>query len=167
MYAKNEFSVDFNKDCGVAFRLVFQFPANLLFNRKSTKIHSHRLLVFASTAILFRSCILVRIIYLIDKISLHCIYWLIITGLWYWWFLPSKVSVSKYTEKWKYYWRKNQGPIGMNHCALSAAQDICSNLQNQAKCDLAAFTTIPLKFNFSYTFWLLKVAIIARTNYNC
>ena len=89
---------------------------------------------------------------------------------------PSNPNVCK--KKMNFQWicnkdcrvafrRKNQGPIGMNHCAFTAGQDVCSRLQNQAKCDSAAVTTIPLKFYFSDTFRLLKVAIIARTNYNC
>ena len=82
-------------------------------------------------------------------------------------FLPSKLSVLKYTAKINISSAQNQGPIGMNHCAFSAAQDICSKLQNQAKCDSTAFTINLLKFNFSYTFRLLEVTIIARTNYTC
>ena len=55
----------------------------------------------------------------------------------------------------------------MNLCAFSAAQKVCSKLENQAKCDLAVFVTNPPKIHFSLMFWLLEVAIIARRNYNC
>ena len=37
-----------------------------------------------------------------------------------------------------YHRDKNQEPIGMTHCSFSAAQDVCSKLQKQAKCDSAA-----------------------------
>ena len=56
----------------------------------------------------------------------------------------------------------------MNLCAFSAAQEVFNKLENQAKCNSVVFVTNPLKIHFSYTFWLLEVAIIiARTNYNC
>ena len=156
------------KICRVTFRLVLQFTANLLGSRKCANIHSHKLLVFASTVFLFWSCNLVRIKYtrLIKSVFTAYIGLLLVDGdIDY--FLPSKLSVSKYTAKINICRRKSQGPIGMKHCAFSAAQDICSKLQNQAKCDSAAFTINLLKFNFPYTFWLLEVTIIARTNYNC
>ena len=50
---------------------------------------------------------------------------------------------------------------------FSAVQEVCSKLKNQAKCDAVVFVINPLKIHFSRTFWLLEVAIIARTNYNC
>ena len=50
---------------------------------------------------------------------------------------------------------------------FSAAQKVCSKLENQAKCDSAVFVTNPLKIHFSHTFWLLEMDIIARTNYDC
>ena len=111
---------------------------------------------------LFCSCISM---WIINKINLQGTYWLVFIGGDIDYFLPW--TVSKYTAKYKYHGRKNQRPIGMNHCTFSAAQNICSKLKNQAKCDSAAFTTNPQKMNFSYTFWLLQVAMIAITNYNC
>ena len=57
----------------------------------------------------------------------------------------------------------------MNHCAFSGVQDVCSKLQNQAKCDSAVLTTYPLNIHFfvhffSATKWLLQLeqTIIAR-----
>ena len=101
---------------------VFQFTANFLFwAAEKAQIHSHRLLVFAPMAFLFWSCILVRIIYtsLTKSVFTACIgLSLLVSDIDD--FLPSKVSVSKYTAKIKYHWRKNQGPIGMNRCAFTA-----------------------------------------------
>ena len=57
--------------------------------------------------------------------------------------------------------------MGINLCAFSAAQKVCSKLENQAKCDSAVFVTNSMKIHFLHTFWLLEVAVIARTNYNC
>ena len=62
----------------------------------------------------------------------------------------------------KYRRRKNQEPVGMNIHSVSAAQEVCSKLENQAKCDSAVFVTNPRKIHFSHMFWLLE----ARTNYN-
>ena len=42
-------------------------------------------------------------------------------------------------KKYKYRRRKKKEPAGMNLCAFSAAQDVCSKLENQAKCDSAVF----------------------------
>ena len=52
---------------------------------------------------------------------------------------------------------QNKNTIGaktmrMNVCAFSAAQVVCSKLENQAKCDSAVFVTNPLKIHFSHTF---------------
>ena len=79
-------------------------------------------------------------------------------------FFRVKYLYQNIQQKWKYHRRKKQGPIGMNHSAFSAAQYVCSKLHNQAKCDAAAFTSVPLIFNFSCTFWLLKLTIIAKRN---
>ena len=49
---------------------------------------------------------------------------------------------------------------------FSAAKEVCSKLQNPAKCDLAIFQTNPLKKYFFYIFFLFQMAIIDRTNYN-
>ena len=57
--------------------------------------------------------------------------------------------------------------MGMNLWAFSAAQKVCSKLENQAKCNSADYVTNPLKNHFSQTFWLLEVAIIARMTCNC
>ena len=38
--------------------------------------------------------------------------------------------------------------MGMNLCSFSAAQDICSKLENQAKCGSAVFVTNLLKTHF-------------------
>ena len=161
------------KNWWVAFHLVFQFTANLFGSRKSAKSHSHRLLVFAPTAFLFWSCNLVRIIYTWLTKSVFTAYIglsLLVSDINY--FLPSKIFVTEYTAKIKIpsaqkpgtYWNQSLRFSFFFFFFFFAAQDVCSKLQNQAKCDSAAFTTIPLKFNFSYTFWLLQVDIIARTN---
>ena len=47
----------------------------------------------------------------------------------------------------------------MNVCAFSAAQVVCSKLENQAKCDSAVFVTNPLKIYFSHV-------LIARSDYH-
>ena len=94
------------KNCRVAFRLVFQFTANHLGSRKSANIHSHRLLVFAPTVFLFWSCNLVRIIYTWLTKSVFTAYIglsLVVGDIDY--FLPSKLSVSKYTA---YHWRNQK-----------------------------------------------------------
>ena len=70
---------------------------------------------------------------------------------------------KKKKKKKKYRRRKNQEPMGMSICSFSATQVVCSKLENQAKCDLAVFVTNPLKIHFSHTFWLLELAIIARS----
>ena len=77
------------------------------------------------------------------------------------------LSAPKYMTKIKIPWRKNQEPVGMNICSFCAPQEFCSKLENQAKCDSTVFVKNPLKTHFSHKFWLLEVAIIARTNYNC
>ena len=58
---------------------------------------------------------------------------------------------------------KNQEPVGMNLRSFSAAQEVCSTLENQAKCDSAVFVTNPLKIHF------FAHVLIARSskNYNC
>ena len=154
------------KSCRVAFRLVLQFTANHLGSRKRANTHSHRLLGFS--VFLFCLCILMRIIYnwltkSVFTAHIGLSLFVVISII----FFRVKYPYQNTQQKYKFHRRQNQGPIGMNHCAFSAAQNICSKLQNQAKCDSAAFTTNPLKLKFSYTFWLLQVAIIARTNYNC
>ena len=135
--------------------------------KKSAVIHSNRPLVFC-----------------VDGIKLYfcCVFW-------YWYFTRKKIvdittnedkpvcavilsvrcvlSASKYMNKIKYRRRNNQAPVGMNICSFSATQEVCNKLENQAKCDSAVFVTNPLKIDFSHTFWLLELAIIARTNYNC
>ena len=88
------------KICRVAFRLVLQFTVNQLDSRKSTNIHSHRLLVFARTVFLFWSCNSVWIIYTWLTKSVFTAYIglsLVVGDIDY--FLPSKLSVSKYTAK--------------------------------------------------------------------
>ena len=55
--------------------------------------------------------------------------------------------------------------MGMNLCAFSAAQKVCSKLENQAKCGSLCYKCTEIYF--SHTFWLLEVAIIASTNYDC
>ena len=88
------------KNCRVAFRLVLQFTANLLGSRKRVNTHSHMLLVFAPTFffILFMYFDADNI-HLTDKISLHRTYWLVFIGGDIDYFLPSIISVSKYTAK--------------------------------------------------------------------
>ena len=152
------------KNCRVAFRLVLQLTANLLGSRKRANTHSHRLLVFAPTVFLFCSCILMRIIYTWLTKSVFTAHiglslMVVISIIFFW----IKYPYQNTQQKYNYHRRKDQGPIGKNHCAFSAAQNIWSKLQNQATCDSAAFTTNPLKLKFSYTFWLLQVAIIERT----
>ena len=90
------------KNCRVTFRLVLQLTTILLSSRKRAKIHSHRLLVFAPTVFLFWSCILVRIIYTWLTKSVFTAYIglsLLVGDIGY--FLPSNISVSKYTAKKK------------------------------------------------------------------
>ena len=92
------------KNCRVAFRLVLQFTANLLGSRKRAKIHSHRSwwLCRRYFFFLFWSCILVRIIYTWLTRSVFTAYIglsLLDGDIDY--FLPSKISVSKYTAKIK------------------------------------------------------------------
>ena len=145
------------KNCLVAFRLILQFTANHLGGRKSANIHSHRLLVFALMVFLFWSCNSVRIVYTWLTKSVFTVYIglsLVVRDII---FFRVNYLYQNTQQKLAYHWRKNHGPIGMNHCTFSAAQDICSKLQNQAKCDSAAFTINPLKFNFLYTFLLLEV----------
>ena len=92
-----------NKDCRVAFRLVFQFTANLLGSRKSTRINfHHKAPGFCADSIF----ILVMYfgadnIHLTDKISLHRYIGLSLLVSDIDNFLLSKVSVSKYTAKIK------------------------------------------------------------------
>ena len=132
--------------------------------RKRANIHFHRLLDFAPTVFLFCSCILMRIIYTwLTKSVLACLYW--------WWY---RLFSSEWNIRIKIH-SKNTNTIGAKTRGLLEwiialfllPKNICSKLQNQAKCDSAAFTTTPLKLNFSHTFWLLQVAIIARRNCNC
>ena len=91
------------KNCRVAIRLLLQFTANLLGSNKSANIHSHRLLVFAPTVFFyFGHVISVRIIYiwLTKSVFTACAYLglsLVVGDIDY--FLPSKLSVSKYTAK--------------------------------------------------------------------
>ena len=149
------------KNCRVPFCLVLQFTANLLGSRKKSKYSFPQAPGFCADGIFILFMYFdADNIHLTEKISLHRTYWLVFIGGDIDYFLPSIISVSKYTAKNKYHRRKNQGPIGMNHCAFSAAQNICSKLQNPAKWDPAAFTTNPLKLNFSYTF------LIATSGYN-
>ena len=68
------------------------------------------------------------------------------------------LSTSKYMNKIKIPSAQKPGACG---------NEVCSKLENQAKCDFAVFVRNPLKIHFSHTFWLLELAIIARTNYNC
>ena len=103
--------------------------------------------VFAPTAFLFLLCSLVRIIY----INHHRIYWLVIVDC----FLPSQISVSNYTAKINILSVQNQERMKMNPYTFSAAQEICSKVQNQAKCDSFAFKTNPLK---SYIFIYVLIA---------
>ena len=56
------------------------------------------------------------------------------------------------------------GACGNESSPFSAAQEVCRNLENQAKCDSAVFVTNPLKIQFSHK---LELAIITRTNNNC
>ena len=56
-------------------------------------------------------------------------------------FLPSKISASKYMAKLKLPLES----VAMNLCAFSAAQEVNSKLQNQAKFDLVVFKTIAVK----------------------
>ena len=48
--------------------------------------------------------------------------------------------------------QKTKEPMGMNVCAFSAAKEVCSKLENQAKGDSADFVTNPLKIHFSHPF---------------
>ena len=88
-----------------------------------------------------------------------------------WWRLILSVrcilSTPKCMTKIKMLSAKNQEPMGMNICTFSAAQKVCSKLENQAKCDPAVFLTNSLKIHFLHMFRLLEVSFIARANYNC
>ena len=77
------------------------------------------------------------------------------------------ILIKIHEKNKKYRRRKNQEPVGMSIYSFSATQEVCSKLENQTKCDSTVFATNPLKIHFSHTFWLLELAIIARTNYNC
>ena len=91
---------EFVTKTAVAFRLVLQFTANHLGSRKSANIHFHRLLVFAATLFLFWSCNSLRKIYTWLTKSVFTAYIglsLVVGDIDY--FLPSKLSVSKYTGK--------------------------------------------------------------------
>ena len=88
------------KNFRVAFRLVLQFTANHLGSRKRANTHSHRLLAFAPTVFFILFVYFdADNIHLTDKISLHRTYWLVFIGGDISYFLPSKISVSKYTAK--------------------------------------------------------------------
>ena len=149
------------KNCRVAFRLVLLFTTNHLDSRKRGNAHPHKFWFLRRRYFLFLfcSCILMRIIYIwLTKSVFNAhsgLSLLVVISII---FFRVKYPYQNTQQKYKYHRRKNQGPIGMNHCAFSAAQNICSKLQNQAKRDSTAFTTNPLKLNFSSTFWLLQVA---------
>ena len=90
-----------HNNCRVAFCLVLQFTANLLGTRKRVNTHSHRQAPgFCADGIfiLFMYFDAVNI-HLTDKISLHPTYWLVFIGGDIDYFLPSIISVSKYTAK--------------------------------------------------------------------
>ena len=135
-------------------------------SRKSAMIHFNRPLVFAP--MVFLLCILIRILYSEENHRYH----LPITTSQYMrrrliLSVRCILSAPKYMTKKKCRRRKNQESMGMNLCSFSAAQKVCSKLENQEKCDSAVFVTNPLKIHFSHTFWLPEVPIIDRTNYNC
>ena len=48
--------------------------------------------------------------------------------------LPGKISILKYTAIIKTLSAQKPGACGMNLCVFSLAQEVCSKLQNQAKC---------------------------------
>ena len=78
--------------------LVLQFIANHLGSRKSAKINSYRLLVFAPIVFLFLMCILVQIIYTWRTISIITAYIGLLSLIGDAKdFLTSKISVLKYT----------------------------------------------------------------------
>ena len=49
-------------------------------------------------------------------------------------------------------WAQNQEHVGMNLRSFSAVQEVCSKLENQAKCDSAVFVRNMLKIHFSHMF---------------
>ena len=133
-------------------------------------IHSNKPRDFAPMVFLFLLCILIRIFYLEENNR----YDLPLTSQYMRWRLILSVrcilSASKYLTKitMPSAQKKKQEPMGMNLCAFSSAvQEVYIKLENQAKCDSSVFVTNSLKIHFSYTFWLLEVVSIARTNYNC
>ena len=104
-------------------------------------------------------------IHLTDHINLHSVYWLVIVDGWYWWF-SSELNICIKIQCSNHHWCKNQEPVEMNLCAFSAAQEVCSKLKNQAKCDSAVFKTIQLKSYYFLHFLIAeKTLIIPRTNY--
>ena len=64
----------------------------------------------------------------------------------------AKINSKKISNDQEYRRRKNQEPVEINLCAFSAAREVCSALETQAKCDSAAFVTNPLKIYLSHTF---------------
>ena len=60
-------------------------------------------------------------------------------------FIMSKISVSKYMEKIKIHRHNKLEPMGISLYAFSTAQEVCSKLQNQAKCTLTVQILIASK----------------------
>ena len=56
----------------------------------------------------------------------------------------NKIKITSAQEK--------QEPVGMSIYSLSATKEVCSKLENQAKCDSVVFVTNPLKIHFLHTF---------------
>ena len=161
MYEKLNFSgFVVLKGCRVTFCLVLQFTANDLGSRRSVIIHSNKLLVFAPMVFLFLLCILIWIFYSEENNQYH---------------QPIKTSqymrrrlilsvrciLSAQNSNKNTIDAKNQEPVGMNHCSFTATQEVCSKVENQAKCNSAVFCNKSAENSFFARFD--EVAIIART----
>ena len=153
------------KSCHVAFCLVLQFTADVMGGRKSAMIHSNRPLFFAPMVVLFLLCILIWTFYSEENNWYHQP---ITTSQYKRWRLILSVrcilSAPKHINKIKISLAQQPGAYGNESLRFFCCP---RGFKYQVKCDSAVCVTNLLKTNFSYTFWLLEVAVIARTNYNC
>ena len=98
--------------------------------------------------------------------SILCESTFIVDGWYRWLFFPGKIFVLKYIAIIKTSSAQNPGAVGNESLCFCTAQEVCSKLQNQAKCDSAYFKTIPLKIYRFLHFLIAQIAIIARTIYH-